>query len=179
MDEFTLANIDNPKKVNKESYYSLVKMGKIRFEGKNKFLSNLGIISMVVAAIVVILSGIKNIEILPLGLFGFVFFAAGYSVGMVDSALIALFTHGFIGFCVMNGGAVVRMLGVADNNPIVYLVIIVASILAIASLIFGVIYHYSSTLKINIVAKSIPVMLAVLATVIVHFTLIILQMMYI
>ena len=171
IDELKTIAAERPKEAQAEAYYSLQQMGKIKFEGYNKFLYNLPLIFAIFIFIMNVITCFNNPTQIPFGLFGLIFFFAGYFIGMNESGLLFLFSHGFTGFCVMNGLSVYSIVKnpiITDSPTLIIILLVVALLLVISSLIYGTIYSFSDNLKINPINKSIPLALAGLSTVVIQ-----------
>ena len=66
----------NPKKVEKDAYYSLLDMGAIELEGINKIKSKMFIICAIICALMIVLLFITSGPEAMMGLGGYVFFIA-------------------------------------------------------------------------------------------------------
>ena len=106
---------------------------------------------------------------IPITLFGIIFFCAGYFVTMSDNGVVLfLFSHGLVGFCVMNGYSFVKIVSnpvITDNPTKIFILLGLAVVLELVSLTYGAIYSSSKELKMNPVNKFA---LAALSTIIIQ-----------
>ena len=168
-----------PKKVENDAYYSLMQLGKIRVEGLKKFENSLfGICAAAIVIMNIISCFFLGPEVIPIVLFGFVFFLAGYYVGTQPNGLLGIYAHGLVGFCIMNGYPIFSVLDNPIMNsrpPIIIGALALGFIIQFIGLIYAALYNFSDTLKGNIINKNIPIMLATLATFIFHLTAILIK----
>lgn len=100
-------------------------------------------------------------------LFGFVFFIAGTSFGILDTgALPVLFTHGLIGACVMMWGLLYNIINLrilSDLSVDMKYYMIAILVVFISAFVFGVICNVSIKYKSNPYSKIIPFTLFAIA----------------
>ena len=168
-----------PKKVENDAYYSLMQLGKIRVEGLKKFENSLfGICATAIGIINIISSFFLGPVVIPIVLFGFAFFLAGYYVGTQPNGLLGIYAHGLVGFCIMNGYPIFTIFNNPIMNsrpPIIIGALALGFIIQFIGLVYAALYNFSDTLKGNIINKNIPIMLATLATFIFHLTAILIK----
>ncbi len=173
MDEFKSLHESYPKRANKEAYYSLLEMGKIRPTQATKFQSNFHIIVILAIAVMNLVTSFNYPEHTFFGLFGFIFFLGGYFVGTQkeEGVIIFLFSHGVTGFCIMNGYCVAQIF----NNPMfsdsptkLFLLLGLAALFFLGSLIYGTITNLSDKFRDNAMNRGITISLAAISTIIIQ-----------
>lgn len=161
----------DPKRVNKEAYNSLYKIGKIRSEGMEKFINNLGAVIMLLL-IPFLLIGKYNCL---LALAGLAFFSAIYIVLKDGSSgvIVFIYSHGLTGYVMMNAEMFLNILKspvFSDGATKIVALLGVALILLIAQCIYATLYCLSDDLQATPFNRSIPVILGAISTVIIHLT---------
>ncbi len=168
------ARESNPRKVEKDAYYSLLDMGLIESTGLEKLKSKLFGICATICGLIVLLSIFTIGPESTIGIAGFAFFLAGYFVGTQQDGLVAIYAHGLIGFCLMNGYAAYTVFNSALLLPrlriLLFLVLGIAIIIQLIGLIYAAIYNYSDNLKTNKFNKNVPILLATISTIIISVT---------
>lgn len=102
-------------------------------------------------------------DIVILGIFGFVFFIAGYFINFQakGAGIIFLFSHGMTGFCIMCGPIVAQILKLPfmQDNPInIYIYLGVLALIAFVSLLSSVVISLSDKLLSIKYIKIFPLM---------------------
>lgn len=161
----------DPKRANLEAYYALYKNGKLKYTWIDKIIGNAGAIMLLVLLIL----GFLNIENIILYIFGLGFFSALYLVissGQAGS-IIFIYSHGLIGFCIMNGIAISDII----NSPLfsdipnkLFYIILIAAFLLVSALIYGTVYCLSKEMQSRPINKSIPTLLAGTSAIIIQLT---------
>ena len=174
MEELKKYGQEKPKKAQREAFFSLIRMGKIRVEGKIKFLFSLPLVISIFAVIVNIVTCYFFPEFIIINLFGLVFFLVGYNISFKleeDVKIVFMFSHGLIGFIVMNASSFAKIIKnplLSDSPVYIILLLILAALLLFASLIYGTIYSFITELKSNPIRRCIPILLASLSTTIIQ-----------
>ena len=161
----------DPKRVNKEAYNSLYKIGKIRSEGLEKFINNIG--AVILLLLIPFLFIGKYYSILALA--GLAFYSAMYLVLKDGSsnAIIFIYSHGLTGYIMMNAEMFLKIINspiFSDGATKIVILLGVSLLLAISQCIYATLYCLSDDLQATPFNRSIPVILGAISTVIIHLT---------
>ena len=174
MDEFQKLYEKKPRKVQKESYYSLLQMGKIKVEGFNKFKNSLPLIISIIIILVNICTCFFIKEQIIMAMVGIplLLFGLSYSLNGSESYnIVGLFTYvlyGLIAINVVCFAKITRNPILTDKPTLIIILLLASLILLLSSIIYGIIYIKSEDLKIKPTNKAIPYALAALTIIIIH-----------
>ena len=161
----------NPRRAEKEAYRLLYKDNKINSKGVSKFINNIGTVCLIFL-VVFLLFGKYNAL---LGVAGLAFFSAMLLVlrEPQPNSIIFIFSHGLTGYAMMNGEMIYNMINspiLSDGISTIFILLIVAAILLIAGVSYGVLYCLSDDLQSNPVNRNYPILLATISTIVIHLT---------
>ena len=121
--------------------------------------------ALIAIFLIIALLGLVNFtETIGLYYFGFVFFIAGFLIGISGDkmTLIFLFSHGIMGFCLMTIPIIYPIFDspiMSDNPTNIYIYLGIMILLSVIATIYAIMYNTVKYIRLNNHAKLIPLII--------------------